>query len=111
MALFRGTFLLVQYDRETVNMGAGFWGMAKSGGGKMQAAGHKRAAATEPTNKGARMAQDRDKAAQAQETERLRAELALERKRVETLEDANHRVTERLDAAIQSVKAMLASKG
>ena len=77
----------------------------------MQAAKQKQAAATEPTNKGARMAQDRDKAALAQETERLRAELALEKKRVETLEDANHRVSTRLDAAIQSVKAMLASKG
>ena len=77
----------------------------------MQAAGQKRAAATEPEKKGARMAQDRDTAALEQEAERLRAELALEKKRVETLEDANHRVTARLDAAIQSVKAMLASKG
>ena len=76
----------------------------------MQAAKQKRAAAAEPTNKGAKMAQDRNAAALKQEAERLRAELALERKRVETLQDANLRVTARLDAAIQSVKAMLASK-
>ena len=44
------------------------------------------------------------------EAERLRAELASEQKRVRTLEDTNGRVAERLDEAIQSVKAMLAKQ-
>lgn len=85
------------------------WGMAKSGGGKMQAARQKRAATGEP-EKGKRAATngDHDVAALQREAERLREELANERERVKTLEHANSRVAERLDAAIESVKAILA---
>ena len=45
------------------------------------------------------------------ETERLRAELTSERQRAKALEDTTARVADRLDAAIESVKAILAGQG
>jgi len=50
-------------------------------------------------------------AASSREAECLREELARERQRVQELENANARVAERLDAAIESVKAILAKQG
>lgn len=45
------------------------------------------------------------------EAERLRDELAAERQRADNLESANDQVAERLDAAIESVKAILGKQG
>jgi hypothetical protein len=45
------------------------------------------------------------------EAERLRDELAAERQRADNLESANDRVAERLDAVIESVKAILGKQG
>jgi hypothetical protein len=45
------------------------------------------------------------------EAERLRTELANEKERVKTLEDTNMQVAERLDAAIESMKEILARQG
>jgi len=85
--------------------------MAKSGGDKMQAAKRKRAETQEPKeSKGGTASSDKEKTALLKETERLRAQLAAERERVKTLETANTHVSERLDAAIQSVKAILNRK-
>jgi hypothetical protein len=84
--------------------------MGKSGGGKMQAAGQKRAAENE-RRKAKSGAPDHHADALAREAERLRAELAQERRRVKMLEDANNRVTEKLDVAIESVKLILARQG
>lgn len=92
--------------------GIGSSGMTKSGGEKMQAAGQKRAAADERgKGAGAAAAEDRDAARLMRETERLRAELANEKERVKTLEDTNIQVAERLDAAIESMKEILARQG
>ena len=78
----------------------------------MQAAGQKRAAADERRKgAGAAAAEDRDAARLMRETERLRAELANEKERVKTLEDTNIQVAERLDAAIESMKEILARQG
>lgn len=78
----------------------------------MQAAGQKRAVAgTRRKSKGTQAAQDRDVASLIREAERLRDELAQERKRVKSLEDANSSVAERLDVAIESVKTILARQG
>ena len=55
--------------------------------------------------------QDKDIGTLIRETERLRDELDRERKKVETLEDANSRVAKRLDVAIESVKTLLARQG
>lgn len=85
--------------------------MRKSGGGKMQAAGQKRAPANERRRVKAAATQDADVAVLTRETERLRAELDEERKRVKKLEDANNRVREKLSVAIESVKSILARQG
>jgi len=50
-------------------------------------------------------------AGSAAETERLRAELATAQQRSKMLEDTTSRVADRLDAAIESVKAILARQG
>jgi hypothetical protein len=91
--------------------GIGSSGMTKSGGEKMQAAGQKRAAADERRKGAGAAAEDRDTARLMRETERLRAELANEKERVKTLEDTNIEVAERLDAAIESMKEILARQG
>jgi hypothetical protein len=86
--------------------------MVKSGGEKMQAAGQKRAVADERRKgTGAAAAGDRDAAKLMREAERLRTELANEKERVKTLEDTNMQVAERLDAAIESMKEILARQG
>jgi hypothetical protein len=57
---------------------------------------------------------DKKKSAAAgamREAERLRDELAAERQRADNLESANDQVAERLDAAIESVKAILGKQG
>ncbi len=84
--------------------------MAKSDGDKMQAAGQKRAGTSE-RRRGSSAAPDRDKATLQREAERLRDELANEKERVKTLQDTNNRVAERLDAAIESMKAILSRQG
>ncbi len=90
----------------------GIWGMAKSGGDKMQAAGQKRAAAGEQRkSKGAAEGQAKDVASLQREAERLQQELAAERERVRALQDTNDTVARRLDAAIESVKAIIAKQG
>jgi Domain of unknown function (DUF4164) len=86
--------------------------MAISSGDKMQAAKEKLAATSEPRQgKGAGMAQERDVAALRREAERLRKELAAAQERANTLATANNSVAKRLDAAIASVKAILARQG
>ncbi len=86
--------------------------MGKSGGDKMRAEEQKRAAVDErKTAKGRSRAEDGDAAAAEHEAARLRAELALERERAKTLADTSNHVAERLDAAIESVKAILAKQG
>jgi hypothetical protein len=50
-------------------------------------------------------------AASSQEAENLRKELATERQRVQELEKANASAAERLDAAIETVKAILDKQG
>ena len=77
----------------------------------MQAAGQKRAPANERRREKATETQDADVAVLTRETERLRAELDEERKRVKKLEDANNRVREKLSVAIESVKSILARQG
>ncbi len=77
----------------------------------MQAAGQKRAPANERRRVKAAATQDADVAVLTRETERLRAELDEERKRVKKLEDANNRVREKLSVAIESVKSILARQG
>lgn len=77
----------------------------------MQAAGQKRAAADERRKSAGAAAEDRDAARLMRETERLRAELANEKERVKTLKDTNIQVAERLDAAIESMKEILARQG
>ncbi len=85
--------------------------MVKSGGDKMRAEGARRAAVDErKTPKGEASAKS-GKAAIEREAESLRAELALERERARTLETTSSHVAERLDAAIESVKAILARQG
>jgi hypothetical protein len=85
--------------------------MGKSGGDKMRAMGPGRSAGGESTGGKNDSARDSELATLAQETERLRAELASERARVKTLEDVNGRVSKRLDAAIESVKTILGRQG
>lgn len=76
----------------------------------MQAAGQKRAATGDRSKaKGSDDAQD--VTALKDEAERLRKQLATEQERVRTLETANIRAAERLDAAIQSVKSIIARQG
>ena len=78
----------------------------------MRAIAHGRSAGDEGRGgKGQPPADDSQIATLEKETERLRAELASERERVRTLEDVNGRVAKRLDAAIQSVKAILGRQG
>lgn len=52
-----------------------------------------------------------DGAASNQEAETLRKELAAERQRAQELEKANASAAERLDAAIETVKAILDKRG
>jgi hypothetical protein len=86
--------------------------MGKSGGDKMRAIGQGRSAGDEGKGgKGKPEAKASELATLERETERLRAELASERERVRTLEDVNGRVAKRLDAAIESVKAILGRQG
>lgn len=75
--------------------------MGKSGGDKMRSVGQQ-AGSSEERKKGKRG---------AGEAERLLAELTLERQRSKALEDTTTRVADRLDAAIESVKAILARQG
>ncbi len=81
----------------------GIWGMVKSGGDKMRSMGHD-SGSGEERKKGKR-------SASGAEAERLRAELTSERQRSKALEDTTTRVADRLDAAIESVKAILARQG
>jgi hypothetical protein len=78
--------------------------MGKSGGDKMRSVGQQ-AGSSEERKKGKRGAGG------AVEAERLAAELTLERQRSKALEDTTARVADRLDAAIESVKAILARQG
>ncbi len=78
--------------------------MVKSGGDKMRSMGHD-SGSGEERKKGKRSATG------AAESERLRAELTSERQRSKALEDTTTRVADRLDAAIESVKAILARQG
>jgi hypothetical protein len=78
--------------------------MGKSGGDKMRSVGQQ-AGSGEERKKGKRGAGG------AVEAERLLAELTLERQRSKALEDTTTRVADRLDAAIESVKAILARQG
>jgi hypothetical protein len=84
----------------------------KSDDAEIEAVNGKPSAGGEPSKgKGAGMAQDRDVAALKREAERLREQLAAEKERVKTLETANSSVIKRLDAAIESVKAILSRQG
>jgi len=78
--------------------------MGKSGGDKMRSVGQEG---------GSGEARKRAKrgAGGAAEAERLAAELTSERQRTKVLEDTTSRVADRLDAAIESVKAILARQG
>jgi Domain of unknown function (DUF4164) len=80
--------------------------MVKSGGDKMRSVGQQSGSSAEP-KKTKRVAGS----ASAAETENLRAELATERQRAKSLEDTAAHVADRLDAAIESVKAILARQG
>ncbi len=80
--------------------------MVKSGGGKMRSVGQQ-SGSGEERKKGKREAG----AISAAEAESLRAELTSERQRSKALEDTTTRVADRLDAAIESVKAILARQG
>jgi Domain of unknown function (DUF4164) len=86
--------------------------MGKSGGDKMRAMGQGRSAGDErKSGKGEPEASESELAILERETERLKAELASERERVRNLEDVNGRVAKRLNAAIESVKAILGRQG
>jgi Domain of unknown function (DUF4164) len=85
----------------------GIVGMVKSGGDKMRSVGQQGGGSGGEPKKTKRVAG----AGSAAETERLRAELATERQRSKSLEDTATRVADRLDAAIESVKAILARQG
>src|SRR5262245_36946797 len=84
--------------------------MTKSGGGKGSArqAGSSRGTRgkqAEATDAGS------DMGSLAREAERLREELAIERKRAEQLEAANATVAARLNKAIASIKELLERRG
>lgn len=84
----------------------------RSVGATMQTAIEQQAVAIEPNEgKGTEMAQDRNTAALRREAEHLRQQLATEKERVRTLQSANDSVSKRLNAAIESVKAILARQG
>jgi hypothetical protein len=86
--------------------------MVKSSGDKMRGEGARRTAVEERKKpKGEAGVKGGGKVASEREAENLRAELALERERSRTLEDTSTHVAERLDAAIESVKAILARQG
>jgi hypothetical protein len=78
--------------------------MVKSGGDKMRSVGQQ-SGSGEERKKGKR------EAGGGAEAEGLRAELTSERQRSKALEDTTTRVADRLDAAIESVKAILARQG
>jgi NADPH-dependent 7-cyano-7-deazaguanine reductase QueF len=80
--------------------------MVKSGGDKMRSVGQQSGAGDE-RKKGKREAG----AGGAVDAKRLAAELTSERQRSKALEDTTTRVADRLDAAIESVKAILARQG
>lgn len=84
--------------------------MGKSGGDKMRAMGQGRSAGGERKT-GKDQPDASELAMLEREAERLKAELASERERVKTLEDVNGRVANRLNAAIESVKAILGRQG
>lgn len=85
----------------------GIRGMGKSGGDKMRSVAQQAGSGEERGKKGKRDAG----ASGAVEAERLAVELASERRRSKVLEDTTARVADRLDAAIESVKAILARQG
>ena len=78
--------------------------MGKSGGDKMRSV-------EQQAGSGEERKKSRRGAGVAVEVERLRAELSSERKRSRALEETTARVADRLDAAIESVKAILARQG
>lgn len=79
-------------------------GMGKSGGDKMRSVGQQ-------GGSGEERKKSRRGSGGAVEVERLQAELNSERQRSKALEDMTTRVADRLDAAIESVKAILARQG
>lgn len=85
--------------------------MSRSGGEKSEAERQAKRSAAGGKSKAKAAPKSSDIATLERETERLREELASERRRAEKLEDANHRVAARLDEAIESVKAILARQG
>lgn len=85
--------------------------MVKSGGDKMRGEGARRAAVDERKKPKSEAGVKSGGKAGEREADTLRAELALERERARTLEDTSNHVAERLDAAIESVKAILARQG
>ncbi len=81
------------------------------GGGKRTTRREKRVPSGEMQNVSRKTGKKGASAASSRETESLREELAAERQRVRELENANARAAERLDAAIESVKAILDKQG
>ena len=79
-------------------------GMGKSGGDKMRSMGQQ-------AGSGEERKKSRRSAGGAVDVERLRAELTSERQRSKALEETTARVADRLDAAIESVRAILARQG
>ena len=78
--------------------------MGKSGGDKMRSVGQQ-------AGSGAEGKKSKRSAGGAVDAERLAAELTSDRQRSKALEDTTTRVADRLDAAIESVKAILARQG
>lgn len=78
--------------------------MGKSGGDKMRSMGQQAGSGEERKKSGR-------SAGGAVDVERLRAELTSERQRSKALEETTARVADRLDAAIESVRAILARQG
>lgn len=77
--------------------------MVKSGGDKMRS--------VEQGGSGEERKKSKRATGGSVEAERLQAELTLERQRSKALEDTTNRVADRLDVAIESVKAILARQG
>jgi hypothetical protein len=98
-------------QRQQGRNGGRLGGKVESGGQAIQVVMGEPGTTDEPKKGKAGMAQDRDVTALKREAERLREQLAAEKERVRTLETANNSVVKRLDAAIESVKAMLSRQG
>ncbi len=81
------------------------------GGGRRTPQREKRASSGEMQKVNEKTGKKGASAAASREAERLRKELAENRQRVQELESANARAAERLDAAIESVKAILDEQG